>query len=82
MVNSDEELNSADISKTEDLLIELKDKYEKETELKNKVKIKDEIDLIKYYIDTVTSKYNDEIKNIKTLKLGNGFIRTKERTIN
>ena len=78
MVNANEELNNLDLLNMLRRLFILIEKYDKETEPKTKRIIKDEIELIKYYVDTINNKYhNNKINDIKTLKLGQHFIRTK-----
>ena len=39
--------------------------------------IKTEIELIKYYMDTIMNKNNDETTYTRSLKLGKHFIRRK-----
>ena len=77
MVNANEELNNLDVLKIVRRLLKLTEQYEKATEQKTKRTIKDEIELIKYYMDTIINKNNNNKKatDTKTLKLGNHFIR-------
>ena len=75
MVNANEELNNLDVLKIVRRLLKLTEQYEKATEQKTKRTIKDEIELIKYYMDTIINKNNNNKTDTKTLKLGNHFIR-------
>ena len=75
MVNTEVELNDLDILKTVRRLLELIDQYDKTTEQKTQRTIKDEITLIKYYINTLLNKNNNnKITDTKKLKLGTHFI--------
>ncbi len=79
MVNANEELNNLDVLTTTQKLVTLIDQYDKETDEKRKIIMKDEIGLIKYYMDTIVSQCNNKENNNITLKLGKHFIR--KRTI-
>ena len=78
MVDANKELNNLDVLKTASRLLALMEQYDKLNEQRRKRTIKDEIDLIKYYMDTIINKYNhnnNKATDTKTLKLGNNFIR-------
>ena len=75
MVNANEELNNLDVLITAQKLVTLIDQYDKEADEKRRKIIKDEIGLIKYYMDTIINKCNNKGNSNMTLKLGNHFIR-------
>ena len=78
MVDANKELNNLDVLKTASRLLALMEQYDKLTEQRRKQTIKDEIDLNKYYMDTIINKYNhnnNKATDTKTLKLGKNFIR-------
>lgn len=83
MVNANGDLNSLDVLKLTRRLLTLMDRYDRATEQTVKRTIKDEIELIKYYMDTIINKYNHNNKatDTKTLKLGNHFISRQNWTI-
>lgn len=74
MVNYNEELNNLNLLNTVKRLLILIDQYEIVTDIKMKEKIKNEIKLIKYYIDTILNKENNKTE-FRTLKLGKSFIK-------
>ena len=78
MVNANEELNNLDVLNMVRKLFVLIEQYDKATEPKIKRTIQDEIELIKYYVDTILNKYNNKVADTKTLKLGQNFIRAKK----
>ncbi len=75
MVNVNEELNNLDILMAAQKLLTLIEQYDNETDEKRRKIIKDEIGLIKYYIDTIVNKCNNKENNNMALKLDNHFIR-------
>lgn len=84
IVNANDDLNNLDVLKITRRLLTLMDRYDREREQKKKRIIKDEIELIKYYMDTIINKHNynnNKETDTKTLKLGRHFIRRKNWTI-
>ena len=80
IVNANDDLNNLDVLKITRRLLTLMDRYDREREQKKKRIIKDEIELIKYYMDTIINKHNynnNKETDTKTLKLGRHFIRRK-----
>ena len=80
IVNANDDLNNLDVLKITRRLLTLMDRYDREREQKKKRIIKDEIELIKYYMDTIINKHNynnNKATDNKTLKLGRHFIRRK-----
>lgn len=77
MVNANEYLNNLDVLKLAKRLLTLIDRYDNTQDEKSKRAIKDKIELIKYYMDTIINKNNNEITDSKSLKLGNHFITRK-----
>ncbi len=80
IVNANDDLNKLDVLKLTRRLLTLIDRYDREREQKIKRIIKDEIELIRYYMDTIINKYNynnNKATDTKTLKLGRHFIRRK-----
>ena len=57
------------------------DRYDKVTDQKTKRIIKNEMELIRYYIGTIINKYNNQVTNTKSLKLEKYFIRKANWTI-
>ena len=51
------------------------DRYDKVTDQKTKRIIKNEMELIRYYIGTIINKYNNQVTNTNSLKLEKYFIR-------
>ena len=81
MINPNDEINNLDVLKKVKKLFNLLDQYEKETSLKRKTAIKAEIDLIKYYIETILNKDNLLKEEKNSIKFGKQFIKKKDRTI-
>ncbi len=81
MINQNDEVNNLDVLKKVRRLFTLLDQYEKETSSKRKTAIKAEIDLIKYYIETILNKDNLIKEDRNSIKFGKQFIKKKDRTI-
>lgn len=84
LVNANGDLNNIDVLKLTRRLLTLMDRYDREREQKIKRISKDEIELIKYYMNTIINKNNynnNKEADTKTIKLGRHFIRRKNWTI-
>ena len=78
MVNNDEEVNNLDILKTISHFFYLTEQYDNVDDLYAKKRMKNEMNLIKYYLHTLIkkNKSNQTVKhNSKTLKLGKRIIK-------
>ena len=75
MINANEEISNKEIIIIVRKLLTLLEQYEKATD-RNKKNIKDEIDLIKYYLDTIINKSNEKTDS-NSIKLGKHFIKRK-----
>ena len=79
MVNATEEIKSLDLANAKTLLVELNNKYAKADEQKKRIIIKNKIELIEYYLKTITNKYNKNQKSDKSsIKLGKCLIKEKK----
>ena len=79
MVNKDEEVNNSDILKATSRFLYLTEQYDNIDNSYAKRRMKNEMDLIKYYLHTLIKKNNSSqiVKpNSKTLKLGKRIIKT------
>lgn len=73
MINANEEISNKEIIIIVRKLLTLLEQYEKATD-RNKIIIKDEIDIIKYYLDTIINKSNEKTDST-AIKLGKHFIK-------
>ena len=77
MVDANGDINNLDVLKLTRRLLTLLDRYDKIAEQRVKMAIKNEIELIKYYMETIINKNSSEIIDSQSIKLGNHFISYK-----